>query len=116
MSPTTRGKRVSSMRTPSVGLTKNAGERTALAARAIIGRRAPTLGATTDARRRRHPYAPPVVAPRGAPMIRFDRLPSLVAAIGAATVLSLAGTAKAQTKWDLPAAYPANNFHTENLQ
>jgi TRAP-type C4-dicarboxylate transport system substrate-binding protein len=22
----------------------------------------------------------------------------------------------AQTKWDLPAAYPATNFHTENLQ
>jgi len=27
----------------------------------------------------------------------------------------LAGAAHAQTKWDLPAAYPANNFHTENL-
>jgi TRAP-type transport system periplasmic protein len=27
----------------------------------------------------------------------------------------LVGTAAAQTKWDLPAAYPANNFHTENL-
>ncbi len=26
-----------------------------------------------------------------------------------------AGTASAQTKWDLPAAYPASNFHTENL-
>ena len=26
-----------------------------------------------------------------------------------------AGGAAAQTKWDLPAAYPANNFHTENL-
>jgi TRAP-type transport system periplasmic protein len=25
------------------------------------------------------------------------------------------GTAFAQTKWDLPAAYPASNFHTENL-
>src|SRR5689334_1513689 len=24
--------------------------------------------------------------------------------------------ALAQTKWDLPSAYPANNFHTENLQ
>jgi TRAP-type C4-dicarboxylate transport system substrate-binding protein len=29
--------------------------------------------------------------------------------------LALAGTAQAQTKWDLPAAYPASNFHTENL-
>ncbi len=27
----------------------------------------------------------------------------------------LAGSALAQTKWDLPAAYPANNFHSENL-
>jgi TRAP-type C4-dicarboxylate transport system substrate-binding protein len=26
-----------------------------------------------------------------------------------------ASTALAQTKWDLPAAYPPNNFHTENL-
>ena len=49
-------------------------------------------------------------------MIRFDRLPSLVAGCGAAAVLSIAGPAAAQTKWDLPAAYPANNFHTENLQ
>ena len=29
--------------------------------------------------------------------------------------LALAGTAQAQTRWDLPAAYPASNFHTENL-
>jgi TRAP-type transport system periplasmic protein len=28
---------------------------------------------------------------------------------------ALAGSAGAQTKWDLPAAYPATNFHTENL-
>ena len=49
-------------------------------------------------------------------MTRFTRLPSLVAGIGAAAALSLAGPAAAQTKWDLPAAYPANNFHTENLQ
>ncbi|GCL63229.1 TRAP transporter substrate-binding protein [Pseudaquabacterium pictum] len=27
----------------------------------------------------------------------------------------LAGTAQAQVKWDLPSAYPASNFHTENL-
>jgi len=33
----------------------------------------------------------------------------------ASTLLGFAGTASAQTKWDLPAAYPANNFHTENL-
>ena len=29
--------------------------------------------------------------------------------------LALAVPAAAQTKWDLPSAYPANNFHTENL-
>ena len=34
----------------------------------------------------------------------------LAAAAGAVTL-----AAQAQTKWDLPAAYPATNFHTENL-
>jgi len=33
----------------------------------------------------------------------------------ALATLALAGTASAQTKWDLPAAYPATNFHTVNL-
>ena len=36
-----------------------------------------------------------------------------------AAALLLAGTAfgaSAQVKWDLPSAYPASNFHTENLQ
>ncbi|MEO8523399.1 MAG: TRAP transporter substrate-binding protein [Caldimonas sp.] len=36
----------------------------------------------------------------------------------AATALALAGVsagAMAQTKWDLPSAYPATNYHTENL-
>ncbi|EHR72834.1 TRAP-type C4-dicarboxylate transport system, periplasmic component [Burkholderiales bacterium JOSHI_001] len=32
-----------------------------------------------------------------------------------AASLLLAATAQAQTKWDLPAAYPATNFHSENL-
>ena len=32
-----------------------------------------------------------------------------------ATALTLGTSAFAQTKWDLPAAYPATNFHTENL-
>src|SRR3954463_48757 len=38
--------------------------------------------------------------------------------IAAALVIALtfALPALAQTKWDLPSAYPANNFHTENLQ
>lgn len=32
-----------------------------------------------------------------------------------AAALTLSANAMAQTKWDLPAAYPASNFHTENL-
>jgi TRAP-type C4-dicarboxylate transport system substrate-binding protein len=39
------------------------------------------------------------------------RLRSLLALVS----LGLAGSAFAQNKWDLPAGYPANNFHTENL-
>ena len=37
-------------------------------------------------------------------------------AVLVAGALGLALPAFAQTKWDLPTAYPANNFHTENLQ
>ena len=33
-----------------------------------------------------------------------------------ALLLALALPAAAQIKWDVPTAYPANNFHTENLQ
>src|SRR5262252_2317142 len=33
----------------------------------------------------------------------------------AATLTGVVFGAAAQTKWDLPAAYPANNYHTENL-
>jgi len=36
--------------------------------------------------------------------------------ITAAGALALSAAAQAQTKWDLPAAYPATNFHTVNLQ
>src|SRR3954467_11924995 len=36
-------------------------------------------------------------------------------AFGAALV-ALSVSAMAQTKWDLPAGYPASNFHTENLE
>jgi TRAP-type C4-dicarboxylate transport system substrate-binding protein len=53
----------------------------------------------------------------GVSMNLLARLHSLVVGIGAAAALAaVATTANAQTKWDLPAAYPANNFHTENLQ
>ena len=37
-------------------------------------------------------------------------------AIAAALAGAATGVAVAQTKWDLPSGYPANNFHTENLQ
>ena len=49
-------------------------------------------------------------------MTSIRRFTSL--ALHAVAALALTGaafTASAQTKWDLPAAYPANNFHTENL-
>jgi TRAP-type C4-dicarboxylate transport system substrate-binding protein len=37
------------------------------------------------------------------------------AALAVAATLGVAPAAFAQTKWDLPSAYPASNFHTENL-
>jgi len=49
----------------------------------------------------------------GVPMKR--RLFSLSATMAGLSLALAAGVAQAQTKWDLPAAYPANNFHTENL-
>ena len=36
-------------------------------------------------------------------------------ALAAVTTFALGGTAFAQTKWDLPTAYPATNYHTENI-
>ena len=45
----------------------------------------------------------------------MKRSVALVAAVGLATALASLSAA-AQTKWDLPTAYPASNFHTENLQ
>jgi TRAP-type C4-dicarboxylate transport system substrate-binding protein len=39
-----------------------------------------------------------------------------ISTAAAALWLALALPVAAQTKWDLPSAYPANNFHTENLQ
>ena len=39
-------------------------------------------------------------------------LPTLLTA----AALLAATAVQAQTKWDLPAAYPATNFHSENLQ
>jgi len=39
-----------------------------------------------------------------------------VSSFAAIAALALALPAAAQTKWDLPTAYPATNFHTENVQ
>jgi len=39
--------------------------------------------------------------------------PSVLLAVAAVAVAS---TVSAQTKWDLPAAYPASNYHTQNIQ
>jgi TRAP-type C4-dicarboxylate transport system substrate-binding protein len=41
--------------------------------------------------------------------------PVLRRLLGATAALVLASAAQAQTKWDLPAAYPASNFHSVNL-
>src|SRR5262249_16817212 len=38
-----------------------------------------------------------------------------LAALAMALVLAIATPAAAQIKWDMPTAYPANNFHTENI-
>lgn len=38
-----------------------------------------------------------------------------LAVLTSVSLTGVAGSAFAQTKWDLPAAYPAGNFHTENL-
>ncbi len=43
-------------------------------------------------------------------MIRF------LAALGTLVPALLASSVAAQVKWDLPTAYPASNFHTENIQ
>jgi len=32
------------------------------------------------------------------------------------SLIGLCAAAQSQTKWDMPTAYPANNFHTENVQ
>ena len=53
----------------------------------------------------------------GVPMNPVARRHPLLARLAAAAALTAVATvAAAQTKWDLPAAYPATNFHTENLQ
>lgn len=41
------------------------------------------------------------------------RLSKLAVAL---SFIGLCAAAQSQTKWDMPTAYPANNFHTENVQ
>ena len=48
-------------------------------------------------------------------MTSTQRLLVLAKTAAALALASAAFSAAAQTKWDLPAAYPASNFHTENL-
>jgi len=46
----------------------------------------------------------------------MKRFSAVAAALGLAIALpAMAQTAAAPTKWDLPTAYPAANFHTENI-
>ena len=40
---------------------------------------------------------------------------ALVVAVGLA-IATMPGVAVAQTKWNLPGAYPAGNYHSETLQ
>jgi len=40
---------------------------------------------------------------------------AMIALLGLAAGLALGGPAAAQTKWNLPGAYPPDNFHSENL-
>ncbi|MCB1900548.1 TRAP transporter substrate-binding protein [Cognatazoarcus halotolerans] len=47
-------------------------------------------------------------------MIKLPRLCSI--ACTAFTALGIQSAALAQTTWDMPTPYPANNFHTENIQ
>jgi len=43
------------------------------------------------------------------------KIPSTLLGVALGAVVA-AGSAQAQTQWDLPAAYPATNFHSVNLQ
>ncbi len=43
-------------------------------------------------------------------------LKTLVTVGSAAILLFLGASAQAQTKWDMPTAYPTGNFHTENIR
>ena len=40
---------------------------------------------------------------------------ALKSILATAALMAVAASAQAQVKWDLPAAYPAGNFHSQNL-
>jgi TRAP-type transport system periplasmic protein len=46
----------------------------------------------------------------------FQELPMKPRFLLAMAGLAVASTVSAQTRWDLPAAYPAGNYHTQNIQ
>src|SRR5690606_17506144 len=46
---------------------------------------------------------------------RFAMIRKTLPLLAGSFALAFSASAMAQTKWDLPAAYPASNFHTENL-
>src|SRR4051812_16338464 len=58
------------------------------------------------------PSAPTLALYRGDSLMRLNAS-MMIAALALAAAAH--GGAQAQTKWDLPAAYPPANFHTENL-
>src|SRR6188472_109116 len=69
-----------------------------------------------DAEGTLYAFALPVQPLAGVPMKLLVRLHSpLAALVAGAALAALTSLAQAQTKWDLPAAYPATNYHTENL-
>jgi len=69
-----------------------------------------------DAEGTLYAFALPVQPLAGVPMKLLVRLhPPLAALVAGAALAALTSLAQAQTKWDLPAAYPATNYHTENL-
>ena len=61
-------------------------------------------------------FSPFIQPLAGVLMNLLARLHPLLVGLGTAAAMAAAAGVHAQTKWDLPAAYPVNNFHTENLQ
>jgi len=49
-------------------------------------------------------------------LLRGDIMRTTLPLLGAAAALAFSAGVSAQTKWDLPSAYPASNFHTQNLE